>query len=89
MLYYVIHISLYMVILNYTMDKKDELIAFRTTTGNLNYLKQLAESDERSVSYILNKMIQYFKESGKSVGSSKEDDEEDFSDIADKIWNKE
>ena len=64
MLYYVIHISLYMVILNYTMDKKDELIAFRTTTGNLDYLKQLAESDERSVSYILNKMIEKCRERG-------------------------
>ena len=64
MLYYVIHISLYMVILNYTMDKKDELIAFRTTKGNLNYLKQLAESDERSVSYILNKMIEKCRERG-------------------------
>ena len=64
MLYYVIHISLYMVILTYTMDKKDELIAFRTTTGNLNYLKQLAESDERSVSYILNKMIEKCRERG-------------------------
>ena len=64
MLYFVIHISLYMVILNYTMDKKDELIAFRTTTGNLNYLKQLAESDERSVSYILNKMIEKCRERG-------------------------
>ena len=64
MLYIVIHISLYMVILNYTMDKKDELIAFRTTTGNLNYLKQLAESDERSVSYILNKMIEKCRERG-------------------------
>jgi len=53
-----------MVILNYTMDKKDELIAFRTTTGNLNYLKQLAESDERSVSYILNKMIEKCRERG-------------------------
>ena len=64
MLYYVIHISLYIVILNYTMDKKDELIAFRTTTGNLDYLKQLAESDERSVSYILNKMIEKCRERG-------------------------
>ena len=64
MLYYVIHIPLYIVILNYTMDKKDELIAFRTTTGNLNYLKQLAESDERSVSYILNKMIEKCRERG-------------------------
>ena len=64
MLYYVIHISLYIVILNYTMDKKDELIAFRTTTGNLNYLKQLAESHERSVAFILNKMIQKCRERG-------------------------
>ena len=64
MLYYVIHISLYIVILNYTMDKKDELIAFRTTTGNLDYLKQLAESHERSVSYILNKMIEKCRERG-------------------------
>ncbi len=64
MLYFVIHISLYIVILNYTMDKKDELIAFRTTEGNLNYLKQLAESDERSVSYILNKMIEKCRERG-------------------------
>ena len=64
MLYFVIHISLYIVILNYTMDKKDELIAFRTTTGNLDYLKQLAESDERSVSYILNKMIEKCRERG-------------------------
>ena len=69
------------------MDKKDELISFRTTEDNLKYLKQLAESDERSVSYILNKMIQYFNESGKPVGSSKENDEEDISDIANKIWN--
>jgi len=68
------------------MDKKDELISFRTTEDNLKYLKQLAESDERSVSYILNKMIQYFNESGKPVDSSKENDEEDISDIANKIW---
>ena len=44
------------------MNKKDELISFRTTEYNLNYLKKLAESDERSVSYMLNKMILYFKE---------------------------
>ena len=64
MLYYVIHISLYIVILNYTMDKKSELTSFRTTEGNLNYLKQLAESHERSVAFILNKMIQKCRERG-------------------------
>jgi len=69
------------------MNKKDELISFRTTEDNLKYLKQLAESDERSVSYILNKMIHYFMESGRNVDSSKEDKEENISEIADKIWN--
>ena len=64
MLYYVIHILLYIVILNYTMDKKSELTSFRTTEGNLNYLKQLAESHERSVAFILNKMIQKCRERG-------------------------
>ena len=44
------------------MNKKDQLLSFRTTEENLNYLKQLAESDERSVSYILNKMIESYKE---------------------------
>ena len=65
--YIVIYILQYIVILTYTMDKKDELIAFRTTTGNLDYLKQLAESDERSVSYILNKMIEKCRERGRFV----------------------
>ena len=64
MLYYVIHISLYMVILNYYMDKKDQLLSFRTTQENHNYLKQLGESDDRSVSYVLNKMIQGCRKRG-------------------------
>ncbi len=46
------------------MDKKDQLLSFRTTEDNLNYLKQLAESDERSVSFILNKMIQKCRDRG-------------------------
>ena len=37
--------------------KKSELFSFRTTEQNLNYLKLIAESDDRSQSYILNKMI--------------------------------
>jgi len=69
------------------MDKKDELISFRTTEYNLNYLKKLAESDERSVSYMLNKMILYFKEEAILEDSCKEDDGENISAIADKIWN--
>ena len=44
------------------MNKKDQLLSFRTTEENFDFLKQLAESDERSVSYILNKMIESYKE---------------------------
>ena len=69
------------------MGKKDELISFRTTEDNLKYLKQLAESDERSVSYILNKMIQYFMEETDSKDSFKDYKEKDISSIANKIWN--
>tara|TARA_B100001971_G_scaffold39272_1_gene34357 strand:+ start:118 stop:279 length:162 start_codon:yes stop_codon:yes gene_type:complete len=46
------------------MGKKDQLLSFRTTEGNHDYLKQLAESNERSVSYILNKMIQGCRKRG-------------------------
>lgn len=46
------------------MDKKDQLLSFRTTEGNLNYLKHLAESDERSVSFVINKMINSFRKRG-------------------------
>ena len=51
------------VILNYHM-KKTELFSFRTTEQNLNYLKLIAESDDRTPSYILNKMIDAFRERG-------------------------
>ena len=44
--------------------KKTELISFRTTEENVNYLKLLAEGDDRSQSYILNKMIDAFRERG-------------------------
>ena len=44
--------------------KKTELISFRTTEENVNYLKLLAEGDDRSQSYILNKMIEAFRSRG-------------------------
>ena len=44
--------------------KKTELFSFRTTEQNLNYLKLIAEIDDRSQSYILNKMIDTFRERG-------------------------
>ena len=41
--------------------KKSELIAFRTTPQNHKYLQALAKEDERSVSWILDKMVRYFR----------------------------
>ena len=43
---------------------KTELISFRTTRENLNYLKLIAEIDDRTQSYILNKMIEAFRNRG-------------------------
>ena len=44
--------------------KKTELFSFRTTEQNLNYLKLIAQVDDRSQSYILNKMIDAFRQRG-------------------------
>ncbi len=44
--------------------KKSELIAFRTTPENHKYLQNLAKEDERSVSWILDKMVRYFSNKG-------------------------
>ena len=44
--------------------KKTELFSFRTTEQNMNYVKLIAEGDDRSQSYILNKMIDAFRERG-------------------------
>jgi predicted transcriptional regulator len=44
--------------------KKTQLFSFRTTEENLNYLKMIAETDDRSSSYILNKMIEAFRKRG-------------------------
>ena len=52
-----------MVWLNYNM-KKDKHFSFRTTEQNLNYLKLIAEYDDRTPSYILNKMIDAFRDRG-------------------------
>jgi len=46
------------------MDKKTELLSFRTTEDNLKYLKSLAEMDDRSLSYVLNKLIEMFRRKG-------------------------
>ena len=44
--------------------KKNKHFSFRTTGQNLNYLKLIAESDDRTPSYILNKMIDAFRDRG-------------------------
>ena len=44
--------------------KKDKHFSFRTTQNDWDYIVQLAESDDRTPSYILNKMIDAFRERG-------------------------
>ena len=44
--------------------KKNKHFSFRTTEQNLNYLNLIAQSDDRTSSYILNKMIDAFRERG-------------------------
>ena len=44
--------------------KKIKHFSFRTTEQNLSYLKLIAKLDDRSQSYILNKMIDAFRERG-------------------------
>ena len=51
------------VLLYYDM-KKNKHFSFRTTEQNLNYLHLIAQSDDRTSSYILNKMIDAFRERG-------------------------
>ena len=47
------------------MGKFPEKISFRTSEESAEYLKKLADSDERSISFVLNKMIAYFKNNAK------------------------
>ena len=44
--------------------KKDMTLSFRTTSENDEYLRLLAEEDDRSLSYILNKMVDTFRTKG-------------------------
>ena len=39
-------------------------LSFRTPKETMQYLRFLAESDDRSVSYVLSKMIDYFRSKG-------------------------
>ena len=55
---------MYYIVLLYLYMKKIKHLSFRTTEQNMNYLKLIAEGDDRSQSYILNKMIDTFRERG-------------------------
>ena len=55
-MYYIVFLYLYM--------KKIKHLSFRTTVQNMNYVKLIAEGDDRSQSYILNKMIDAFRKRG-------------------------
>jgi len=46
------------------MDKKTDRLTFRMTEEYHDYLKQLGDSDDRSVAWVVNKMIAYFKNKG-------------------------
>jgi predicted transcriptional regulator len=43
--------------------KKTVHFSFRTTDENMDYLKQVANEGDRTPSYVLNKMIDYFRDS--------------------------
>ena len=47
--------------------KKSEHFSFRTTEQNMNYLKLIAEVDDRTPAYVLSKMIDYFRMRGYRV----------------------
>ena len=50
-------------LLNYYM-KKTEHFSFRLSEENLNYLKLIAETDDRTLGYVLNTMIESFRKRG-------------------------
>ena len=51
------------------MSKKSEQITFRTTFENVEYLKVLQESDDRTQGWILNKMIEVLRDKGVTKAS--------------------
>ena len=63
MIYNIIIILYYIVLLFYCM-KKTEHFSFRTTEQNMNYLKLIAQVDDRTPAYVLSKMIDYFRTRG-------------------------
>jgi len=52
--------------------KKSSFLSFRTTEENEDFLKEIAELDERSVSSVISKMIGYFRSKGDAKKTIKE-----------------
>jgi len=50
-------------VINYSMNKS-AFISFRTTENNIEFLKEIAAMDDRSVSYVIDKMVNNFRLSG-------------------------
>ena len=44
--------------------KKTSFLSFRTSQENEDFLKDIAEMDERSLSSVISKMIGYFRRKG-------------------------
>ena len=44
--------------------KKTSFLSFRTSQENEDFLKDIAEMDERSLSSVISKMIGYFRSKG-------------------------
>ena len=55
---------MYYIVLLYLYMKKIKHLSFRTTEQNMNYVKLIAEGNDRPQSYILNKMIDAFRKRG-------------------------
>ena len=52
------------------MPKKDKLLSFRTTEDNDKYLRELMEKSDRSMSYLISKMIDVFR--GRAVDDDRD-----------------
>ena len=43
------------------MSKKEKLLSFRTTSENDKYIRELMDKSDRSMSYLISKMIDAFR----------------------------
>lgn len=46
------------------MSKKSEMIGFKTTPEIRKALEEIAETEDRSISYIINRILQQYLEKG-------------------------